>query len=146
MSRAILIAVFVGLFGFSLSAQDKAKARIEVNFAEFKSDGCSMFPDGDYVDCCYEHDKAYFGGGNWTARWRADKALYQCVVAKKGDEHKFIAPVMWLGVRVGGLPFLPTSFRWGFGRRKVKVTSVTPLITKNSEKSDKKASLPQNNQ
>ena len=26
--------------------------------------------------------------------------------------------MMWLGVRVFGASFLPTPFRWGFGKRK----------------------------
>lgn len=97
----------------NISAQSKPNVA-----AEFKSDGCSMFPDGDYRDCCVAHDLAYFSGGSWTKRWRADKKLFKCVAAKRGVEHKFIAPVMWLGVRVFGVSFLPTSFRWGFGRAK----------------------------
>lgn len=144
MSRAILIAVFLGLFVFNASAQEKPKSRTEVNFAEFKSDGCSLFPDGDYMDCCFEHDRAYYGGGSWTARWRADKKLYVCVAKKKGFRHKLIAPIMWLGVRAGGLHFLPTPFRWGFGRRKVKIKADAPLLTEATEKSDKKLSPPSN--
>lgn len=85
--------------------------------ANFKSDGCSLFPDGDYRDCCVEHDKAYFNGGGWSRRWRADKKLFACVAAKKGFQHKIIAPLMWAGVRVGGVSWLPTRFRWGFGKK-----------------------------
>lgn len=97
-----------------------------------------MFPDGSYRLCCEAHDLAYFSGGSWTARWRADKELYRCVAATKGFHHKLIAPVMWLGVRAGGLHFLPTPFRWGFGRRKIKVTDPAkiPLSPQNSEHLD----------
>lgn len=79
-----------------------------------------MFPDGKYLDCCVEHDQAYFAGGSWSARWRADKKLMKCVAAKKGWFHKPLSRAMWLGVRIGGAPFLPTPFRWGFGRAKIK--------------------------
>lgn len=88
--------------------------------ADFKSDGCTMFPDADYGDCCVAHDKAYYVGGSRKDRWRADKVLYKCVAAKKGMCHRIIAPMMWVGVRVGGVPWLPTPFRWGFGRKKSK--------------------------
>jgi hypothetical protein len=58
-----------------------------------------MFPKGKYRDCCVEHERAYLSGRSWTKRWRADKKLFKCVVAKQGLQHKFIAPLMWLGVR-----------------------------------------------
>lgn len=86
--------------------------------ANFKSDGCSMFPDGDYCDCCVEHDKAYFFGGSFKERRHADIKLYKCVRAKKGFHHKIIAPLMYVGVRIGGVSWLPTPFRWGFGKTK----------------------------
>jgi hypothetical protein len=37
---------------------------------------------------------------------------------KPGWQNKVIAPVMWVGVRIGGVSFLPTPFRWGFGKTK----------------------------
>jgi hypothetical protein len=118
MKRIVFILLFLCLFSFDAAAQSKPVSVAETNSATFKSDGCSMFPDGKYRDCCVEHDRAYFGGGSWTQRWRADKKLFKCVAAKKGFEHKFIAPLMWLGVRAGGVSWLPTRFRWGFGRVK----------------------------
>lgn len=131
MKKIIIILTVYGLLSIGVFAQNNAKSKFEVNFANFKSDGCSMFPDGDYRNCCVAHDAAYFGGGSWTARWRADKNLYKCVAATKGFQHKFIAPMMWLGVRIGGVHFLPTPFRWGFGRRKVKTESLDlPQINK----------------
>lgn len=79
-----------------------------------------MFPDGGYRDCCDRHDRAYYVGGNWKQRWRADKELFKCVAAKPGFKYKFIASVMWLGVRFGGVDWLPTSYRWGFGQKKMR--------------------------
>lgn len=82
-----------------------------------KSDGCTLIADGNIRDCCVAHDKDYFYGGTRKQRRESDKRLYQCV-CKKGGWDKFAAPFIWLGVRIGGLPFLPTSFRWGFGTKE----------------------------
>ena len=119
MKKNVFICLLVFLFSFSAAAQNTAVAVVKTIPATFKSDGCSMFPDGKYRDCCVEHDKAYFAGGSWTNRWQADKKLFKCVASKRGFEHKIIAPLMWLGVRAGGVSWLPTSFRWGFGRVRV---------------------------
>ncbi len=118
MKRFFLIAFSIAAFSICAAAQNDIKPTREIIPADFKSDGCSWFPDGKYLDCCVRHDLLYFNGGSWTNRWRADKELFKCVAAKKGFEYKFIAPVMWLGVRAGGVSWLPTSFRWGFGRGK----------------------------
>ena len=79
----------------------------------FKSDGCSLFPDGNYYSCCYLHDVAYWPGGTEKEKQRADEALSACVQEMTGD--KVLARKMFEGVRVGGVPGLPTTFRWGYG-------------------------------
>lgn len=84
----------------------------------FTTDGCSMFPDGTindhtlWLECCVEHDKAYWKGGSYPDRVRADRALRDCVSASGAP---FIAEIMLEGVRVGGSPFWPTTYRWGYG-------------------------------
>jgi hypothetical protein len=84
----------------------------------FISDGCSSFPDGTlqqntlWLTCCYEHDRSYWKGGSYQERLEADRALRMCV-AEVGEPE--IALLMLAGVRVGGTPFLPTKFRWGYG-------------------------------
>ena len=84
----------------------------------FTSDGCSAFPDGTFeqqqlwLDCCTAHDKAYWRGGTYQQRLDADLALKQCV-AKVGEP--LISELMLAGVRVGGSPYWPTKFRWGYG-------------------------------
>ncbi|MFT6987247.1 MAG: hypothetical protein ACJAT7_003101 [Psychromonas sp.] len=84
----------------------------------FTSDGCSAFPDGTFkqkelwLACCTAHDYAYWKGGTYDERLIADKQLRQCV-AKVGQPQ--IAALMLAGVRVGGSPYFPTSFRWGYG-------------------------------
>ena len=82
---------------------------------EFESDGCSLFPEGNYLECCVKHDEKYFRGGSFKERRAADKELYKCVRAKGNG--KFLASMIYIGVRVGGVHFLPTPFRWGFGNK-----------------------------
>ena len=93
--------------------------------ADFTGDGCTLFPDGNYRECCYRHDIDYFRGGTEKERSESDKRLYRCVRSRKGWQNEFAAPLMLLGVRVFGGSSLPTPFRWGFGRRKVKRESAT---------------------
>ena len=108
MKRIVSIALLIGLSGNSLAGDLKA----------FKSDGCSSFPDGTigqnslWLGCCIEHDKAYWAGGTCEDRKIADKALKECV-ATAGEAE--IAEIMLAGVRVGGSPYFPTRFRWGYG-------------------------------
>ena len=84
----------------------------------FTSDGCSSFPDGTlehrerWLTCCQAHDFAYWKGGTYQDRLQADKELKLCV-AETGNPK--IAELMLAGVRVGGTPYLPTKFRWGYG-------------------------------
>lgn len=84
----------------------------------FTSDGCSAFPDGTFkqkelwLSCCVSHDYAYWKGGTYQQRLASDYELKRCV--ERVGEPK-IAALMLAGVRVGGTPYLPTSFRWGYG-------------------------------
>jgi len=84
----------------------------------FKSDGCSAFPDGTFeqknlwLKCCQRHDFDYWQGGTYQQRLASDNQLKMCV-SQVGEPT--IAALMLAGVRVGGTPYLPTSFRWGYG-------------------------------
>ncbi|MBT3609684.1 MAG: hypothetical protein HN516_05015, partial [Gammaproteobacteria bacterium] len=86
--------------------------------APFSSDGCSLFPEGSgensdlWLSCCRAHDLSYWRGGTRAERRAADDALEQCVAAKGYPK---VAALMSMGVFVGGTPFLPTPFRWGYG-------------------------------
>jgi len=86
---------------------------VAVDLADFKSDGCSMFPDGNYYSCCYLHDVAYWPGGTAEAREIADNSLRACILGITRNEA--LAKAMYKGVRVGGGPGLPTHYRWGYG-------------------------------
>jgi hypothetical protein len=61
--------------------------------------------------CCDVHDRAYGPGGTSDQRATADRRLYDCVSA---TGHTATAAVMWLAVRLGGTPFFPFGWRWGF--------------------------------
>ncbi len=84
----------------------------------FTTDGCSAFPDGTleqkslWIECCIRHDLAYWQGGTYAQRLDADNALKHCV-AQVGEPE--IAQLMLAGVRVGGSPYYPTPYRWGYG-------------------------------
>lgn len=76
----------------------------------FVSDGCTMWFNADYKDCCVQHDLDYFNTGNrWRGRFRADNRLFLCVAGKNGSWHLLVAPVMWSGVRIFGSDWLPLS-------------------------------------
>ena len=85
----------------------------------FSSDGCSLFPDGTHsdrnkwCDCCFTHDLAYWQGGSEADRLAADEALRDCVQQRSGDAA--LAETMYLGVRAGGSPAVPTGYRWAYG-------------------------------
>ena len=89
----------------------------EINIKPFTTDGCSLFPDGDlkdnerWLNCCVEHDRSYWRGGTWDQRLQADRDLQHCVAQSGMPE---VANLMLGGVRIGGSPFLPTGFRWGY--------------------------------
>jgi hypothetical protein len=78
----------------------------------FTTDGCSMFPDEGWVGCCVEHDFEYWCGGSSEDRSRADAGLRRCVAEKKS---KALGWIMWAGVRIGGVPWSPFPWRWGYG-------------------------------
>ncbi|MGD9630532.1 MAG: hypothetical protein AB7V18_14925 [Pyrinomonadaceae bacterium] len=114
--KRVLFSI-IGLLVLTSVAQPQVAKRVEPP-ADFVGDGCTLFPDGNYRECCYRHDLDYFRGGSSKERRRSDIRLYRCVRQKKGWHNEIAAPIMFLGVRIFGVPLLPTSFRWGFGQKK----------------------------
>ncbi len=112
LTPVIRLLFFTFLLAATLAQADSPSIK------PFTSDGCSLFPDGTlkhkqlWLDCCTQHDKAYWAGGTYQQRQQADTALKQCVT-QVGEPH--IAQLMLAGVRVGGSPYWPTQFRWGYG-------------------------------
>lgn len=83
----------------------------------FKSDGCSSWPDEwqgiDYYEDCFLHDIEYWCGGSEADKLAADLQLALGICRKGAPK---MAEIMFNGVRVGGVDWLPTPWRWGFGR------------------------------
>jgi len=78
----------------------------------FTSDGCSMWPDAKIQSCCVEHDMEYWCGGDESLRKEVDRKFGECA----GEQYSYIPGWMVsLGVKVGGIGFLPTPWRWGYG-------------------------------
>ena len=78
----------------------------------FVTDGCSAWPDADWVDCCVEHDIAYWCGGSAEQRQEGDQRFRECVARDHGD---FWGGTMYWGVRAGGSAWWPLPWRWGYG-------------------------------
>lgn len=78
----------------------------------FTTDGCTLSPDGTWQACCVKHDMEYWCGGSAGARLEADAAFRACVVEKGGYGP---AEVMYRAVRIGGHPWVPVYWRWGYG-------------------------------
>jgi hypothetical protein len=95
------------------------KPGVAVEIKPFKSDGCSLFPDGWpsepdlWYHCCAEHDLTYWQGGIEAERLASDLELKQCVLDAT-DSH-FMADNIYNGVRFGGSPIFPNWYRWGYG-------------------------------
>ncbi len=93
-------------------------AHAEGQLRPFTTDGCSDFPNGTpahkdlWLKCCIAHDKKYWMGGTYQERLDADHELRACV---QSVGEPAIAALMLAGVRVGGSPYWPTRFRWGYG-------------------------------
>lgn len=101
------------------------KIRNDLPQKPFRSDGCSCWPDnwtndkGKKVSLyaeCLKHDLHYWAGykGETMARFLAD-ALLMIDVAYKTKKPE-LAIIMFLGVRTGGVSWIPSPFKWGFGR------------------------------
>jgi hypothetical protein len=78
----------------------------------FTTDGCSLWPDSDWQECCVTHDMAYWCGGTAGQRAEADERLQQCV---RENGHPNAGTFMRLGTRLSGWWVLPTPWRWGYG-------------------------------
>lgn len=113
---SVIKKLFLCFWLFTLSLASHGE---EVALQPFTSDGCSLFPNGTLQDmrlwcsCCLAHDVRYWAGGSETKRLEADKEFKNCVLNKSGNP--LLANLMFQGVRIGGKPYFPTWFRWGYG-------------------------------
>jgi hypothetical protein len=79
----------------------------------FSTDGCTGWVDGSLYDCCVDHDIAHWCGGTEHHRLAADQQFRVC--AEKHSPAQ--SGLVYYTVRVFGVPWLPTSWRWGYGHR-----------------------------
>jgi hypothetical protein len=111
------------------------------DLASFESDGCTNFSDGNdrhpqlWLHCCYRHDMLYWMGGTELQREFADEELKQCVIETEEFE---TANLMYEAVRIGGSPYLPTTWRWGFGWQEMR--GYAPLTQDEAELVNKRVS------
>lgn len=132
LSGSIILIIAISLFTTaSASAAD---------LDDFMSDGCSLFPDGDFkerakwCDCCLAHDISYWRGGTKDDRKRADEKLRDCVLKRTGS--KALADLMYNGVRTGGHPAFPNWYRWGYGWKYGR--SYAPLTEQENQEASRK--------
>lgn len=114
----LVLALPITVASIGISSSTYAAEADNDELRPFSSDGCSSFPDGTFsqnelwLSCCIAHDYSYWKGGTYSERQQTDIELQSCV-AEVGEPE--IAALMLIGVRVGGSPFWPTQFRWGYG-------------------------------
>src|SRR3989338_8061453 len=77
----------------------------------FTSEGCTFFPQSDWGSCCIAHDATYWCGGDDTQREKADGDFQSCMTTFSPTAAK----IAKAGIFIGGSPWLPTSWRWGYG-------------------------------
>ena len=114
MKMKLVSTVILALLCSSLFAADEL-----FNLDDFSSDGCSAYPDGypftkenEWIHCCITHDMSYWYGGTKAERREADDLLNQCIEDVTSKLH---GSLMEAGVFLGGTPYLPTQWRWGYG-------------------------------
>ncbi len=139
--KAILFPLAVG-FGLNVFSVASFASRTATGFtigsaqvsplilSPFTSDTCTDFPNGTpqqpdlWAHCCLIHDMFYWVGGSFEERLHADRFLRTCVTE---TGHPEVAQSMFLGVRVGGSPFVNTPWRWGYGWSEIRgYRSLTP--------------------
>lgn len=104
--------------------EENSLEELTMKLEPFKSDGCSLFPDGNFMEtskseqnlwcgCCFRHDMSYWQGGSSGERLSADMEFKKCIKDSTGSEE--LASLMFGGVRAGGSSLYPTWYRWGYG-------------------------------
>ncbi len=109
---AILISVSFLLFFWYLVAHSFYDVAIAKQDA-FTTDGCTLFMDGSWKQCCFEHDRQYWQGGSAEERLMADVRFRKCIY--EINDSGALSFVVYGAVRVGGSPFIAVPWRWGYG-------------------------------
>ena len=88
----------------------------------FTTDGCSMYPDGGWLECCIAHDIDYWCANQRTSRVAADRSLKACVA---DHSNALNGQLTYLGTRLFGHSALPFSWRWGYGYPWLNIRAAT---------------------
>lgn len=81
----------------------------------FSTDGATWFPDIQPAWIYVLHDWTHWAGGGELERWKANAEFFHLL--DKYGKRPLLAPLMWFGVTVGAMHFLPTRSRWGYGNK-----------------------------
>lgn len=119
----VLVGIHVGERASVSDEQNKEalafckKQRPDLPEKPFSTDQCSLWPQSlgtaNWEQCCLRHDIEYWCGGTHEAREKSDKQLQKCVNEKLPG----MGTAMFIGTKIGGVSFLPTPWRWGYGHR-----------------------------
>ena len=107
--------LILSLVGFLAIACQSTKP---TELACFEFDGCTCFPEGTrkepklWEEHCRHHDYLYWKGGTREERKAADLGFREGI---RSEGKPVIAQIAYTGVRIGGTPWLPMHWRWGFG-------------------------------
>lgn len=91
----------------------------------FVSNGCTGFREARFFSCCFVHDFAYWSGGTWTDRRKADGSLRQCLSDISHD--KPLAYVAFALVRMTTFGGAMVDFGWGRAWRNTARDLYEPL-------------------
>ncbi|MEA3323225.1 MAG: hypothetical protein U9Q12_03300 [Patescibacteria group bacterium] len=80
---------------------------------KFQTDGCTLFVDSSWKQCCMVHDKQYWQGGSVEERHISNTLFRDCIYDT--SDKKMLSIVMYGAVRAGGTPYFAVPWRWGYG-------------------------------
>ncbi|MGZ3773374.1 MAG: hypothetical protein ACXVCY_02745 [Pseudobdellovibrionaceae bacterium] len=132
MTRTLLILIILLILmpKYFVHAQSNSN-----RLQDFTTDGCSVIADGfvtkSWEACCVQHDFEYWVGGSEADKDKADRMLEKCIGI---NTFPILGEIFYAGVHVGGSPFLPTTWRWGYGY--VKPRGFAPRSEADQQKVD----------
>jgi hypothetical protein len=116
----------------------KSSSNEKTTPAKSKPEGCTLWFQWNYRDCCVQHDRDYRNwyktNRGWRQRLKADNNLFTCVT-NKGIFQKALAPVMRTGVRIFGSPLFTDqkgNFINSFSKRLIRLFRKSKKKNQNS--------------
>ena len=104
MKSLLFGLAFVIIAAAAAAAQSVETPQLDKPDVTFSSNGCSGFREARFFTCCFVHDFAFWGGGTWTDRRSADKALRRCIKDIAGADEFLTADIAYLLTRLGVVP------------------------------------------